>query len=113
MVLMQVLHSFSITFVSGIQSTLLEILVMDEGRGNLGYTMRIVEKVNKIFFYLHNDNFQSLQFVFISSNRNKRLKFVCLEGLDLKNAEKRKLSKTVNSTNPLQYFAVTSRIEHY
>ena len=50
MVLMQVLHSFSITFVSGIQSTLLEILVMDEGRGNLGYMMRIVEKVNKIFF---------------------------------------------------------------
>ena len=39
---MQVLHSFSITFVSGIQSTLLEIQVMDEGRGNLGYMMGIV-----------------------------------------------------------------------
>ena len=60
----------------------------------------LLEKVNKIFFlstYLYTDvsvcNFQSLRFMFRSSNRKKKLKFVCLEGVNLKNAERESWAK--------------------
>ena len=100
MVLMQVLHSFSITFVSGIQSTQLEIQVMDEGRGNLGYMMGMVadcwRKWTKYFFYLH--IYKQMYLFVISSHYG--LCSICLpRGSEFKKCWERKLSKKVHSTS--------------